>query len=74
MAPEYFTSHKVSGEDGQPVFLTTFTLQADIWSAGMLERGVDETYVASISDLLSLCLQRVPAVRPGFAELRKVPI
>ena len=97
MAPECFTSRKVSGENGQPVFLTTLTLQADIWSAGVLllqmlpmkaERPdptmpmdfiknklrVDETYVASIMEVLSLCLQRDAAERPVIQQLRKVLI
>ena len=37
MAPECFTSRLVpGGEGGKPTYLTTLTLQADIWSAGVL--------------------------------------
>ena len=37
MAPECFTSRLVPGEGGgKPRYLTTLTLQADIWSAGVL--------------------------------------
>jgi len=37
MAPECFTSRMVPGKAGvKPLYLTTLTLKADIWSAGVL--------------------------------------